>query len=36
MTISKDVRPVGLTEVFNSKKEAVEYAKKVNAKPWNF
>jgi len=36
MTISKTVRPVGLTEVFSCKKEAVAYAKKVNAKPWNF
>ena len=36
MTISKTTRPVGLTEVFGSKKEAVAYAKKVNAKAWNY
>lgn len=36
MVISKTVRPVGMSNIFSSKKEAVAYAKKVNAKPWNY
>ena len=36
MVISKDSRPVGMSTVHASKKEAVEYAKSVNAKPWNY
>ena len=36
MTISKNTQPIGMSNVFGSKKEAVAYAKSVNAKPWNF